>query len=378
MRATYSILIAGFLLLAPASANAEKQPSAANLFQKGQTLYASGRFEEAVKSFLQAQRLSPHRSALFNVARCYENLGRLREALDAYRQTLALSQTAAHRAEVTQRIALLSRRPTKIFIASDPPGAKVTVDGRPRAEQQPTPTVVALRPGEHVVLLHKAGFQLAAKRVDVTLGKVQTLTMALHRNPREVPCPPQAPPTTINIPPPDLVEMQGVHVHIGVLTPIMVTTDRKMEAGPGIQLHITLGRFLFGAHLLMTFQYEELYEGAEYHKQSFRRLLPELEGGWVFPFSNLYFYTSLGAGFHIDRPIFIETNGDDLVREFFAFAWSAGGGVEILANRWVSLGAALRLGMAHGERADMSAPRRADTTHHFPWLSFWAGVTVHL
>lgn len=393
MSALCRSLIVGLALFVGSSAQAQSGPakptkeamkSAAALFQTGQRLYAKGRFEEAIKAFSGAHRLAPHRSALFNVARCNENLGRLKEALDAYRRTLAISQSAAHRAEVTQRIELLSRRPTKVFVASDPPGAEVRIDGRTAAESQRTPLVVALRPGEHLLLLRKAGFHLAPRRVEVILGKEQTITVQLRELPRATPCPaPQSRPAPKVIAPPALVKAKGVHVHISLLAPIIVTQDRNAEAGPGIQLHITVGRFLFGAHLLMNFQSQQPYSKSDgtpstYDKESFRRLIPELEGGWVFPFRNLYFYTTLGLGFHIDRPIFVEENGADLVREWFAFAWSGGGGVEILANRWISLGAGLRLGMAHGDRASGTAPDLADSTHHFPWFSFWAGFTVHL
>lgn len=359
--------------------------SAAELFRRGQALYAKGRFEEAVKAFSEAHRLAPHRSAIFNVARCHENLGRLNEALVAYRETLALSKSPAHRAEVQERLDLLSRRPTKVFVASDPAGATVTIDGRAQPEARPTPAVLSLRPGPHVLLLRKEGHQLAAKRVVVALGKEQTVTVKLERLVVPGPCPTKrCVAETQVVAPPPLVQVEGVHVHIGLMTPIVGSTDRKAEAGPGIQLHITVGRFLFGAHLLMNFQSEQPYSGdvsvgaERVVRQSFRRLLPELEGGWVFPYRNLYFYTTLGLGFHIDRPIFILDSGADLVREWFAFAWSAGGGVEIFANRWISLGAALRLGMAHGDRANKDEPEQADDKHHFPWTAFWAGVTVHL
>jgi hypothetical protein len=56
-----------------------------------------------------------------------------------------------------------------IDVTSTPPGADITVDGKPAS--QPTPAQVSVSPGAHVVLVRKQGFQPAEANVNLAAGE---------------------------------------------------------------------------------------------------------------------------------------------------------------------------------------------------------------
>ena len=104
----------------------------------------------------------------------------------------------------------------------------------------------------------------------------------------------------------------------------------------------------------------------------------EIDGGWMWPWRSIYFYTTGSVGVLIDRAVF-DGPIDDFLREKFAFTWSVGAGMEVKALRWLSLGTALRFGMGHGERVDRTNPAAdADDANHWPIGTFWMSVAFHL
>ncbi len=89
------ILAATLVLAALAAPVARAQPAASDpdgaartLFLEGESLYAEGRYEEAVAKYEEAYHLSARPLLLFNVANAYERLGAYRKAADALRRYL--------------------------------------------------------------------------------------------------------------------------------------------------------------------------------------------------------------------------------------------------------------------------------------------------
>ncbi len=82
---------------------------ARELFQKGDTAYAEGRYEEALSAFQEAYDLSGRPQLLFNVSNALERLGRYAEAIDALEKYLA-SGKAKDRDVVQKRLANLKKR----------------------------------------------------------------------------------------------------------------------------------------------------------------------------------------------------------------------------------------------------------------------------
>ena len=186
-RSALGTMLCGLLLAAlvgPGQAlaqDAANRKQAAEAFKKAEALYAEGNFRASIKLFTRAHGLMPHATTLFSIARCHENLGQAAQALAFYRKTLEANPAPALRTDVQRRLRRLQAHPVKIFVSSKPSGASVTVDGREAAEAKVTPTVVALAPGEHVLLLRLKGHQLTARRVVVETGKEHAVEVKLDR-----------------------------------------------------------------------------------------------------------------------------------------------------------------------------------------------------
>src|SRR5687768_8855562 len=82
---------------------------ARELFQKGDTAYAEGRYEEALAAFQEAYDLSGRAQLLFNVSNALERLGRYQDAVDALEKYLS-SGKAKDRDIVQKRLANLKKR----------------------------------------------------------------------------------------------------------------------------------------------------------------------------------------------------------------------------------------------------------------------------
>jgi len=117
-------------------------------FQRGVESFRTGDFEAARLAFLEADRFHPTPVITYNLARVYERLSWLQEAVDGYERYLA---SAGSRAEYAQAAAVaiadLRSSAARIRFESDVPGAVVIVGGRQLSE--PTPTTVLLPAGSH-------------------------------------------------------------------------------------------------------------------------------------------------------------------------------------------------------------------------------------
>jgi Tfp pilus assembly protein PilF len=385
------LLLNGGLASAQPSKKARKQAAAE--FARGEALYGKGEFAEAIHAFEEANRLSPHWRSLFNIARCYENMGDPAKSIAYYRRALAAKNIdPASRSDIRQRMKRLSSRPVKVFISSRPSGARVTVDGRAEPEPGQTPLVVKLPPGEHLLLLRKDGHHLEAKRIVVEMDK--ELPVEAKLEPLPAPCPPPAPPCPKPEPCPEpeqRVDLHNLHIHLHLLGAFGFTTERPMAGGPGVQFLGTFRRFVFGGHFLGLPMGQENVDGllgkVTLETRNFYWLMGQFEGGYSFPFEHFYVYTTGAIGVSADRVVFRgtattaagETVSDSVTKEKFAFTWSVGGGIEAMATGWLSFGGALRFGMAHGKRVDKEAPGQRDHQEvNAPYATIWGTVSLHL
>lgn len=83
------------------------EDQAYELFERAESLYAEGELEEAARLLLEARELQDNPTLLYNLARCYEGLGRLEEAATAYRQYLEEAEDPPARGAIEQRIATI-------------------------------------------------------------------------------------------------------------------------------------------------------------------------------------------------------------------------------------------------------------------------------
>jgi hypothetical protein len=105
---------------------ASSQPQADALFAEGRELLEKGKFPEACSKLARSEELSPAVGTLLNLAYCYEQVGKLRSAMDAYAEaeTLAVAAGEAKRATFArERFTAVESRVAKLVVRVVPPEA---------------------------------------------------------------------------------------------------------------------------------------------------------------------------------------------------------------------------------------------------------------
>ena len=92
------------------SAQVPARDRALDLFEQAERVYAAGDVERAVALLVEARALYPEPVLLYNLARAYETLGRLPDALDAYDRYLREAPDAPDRGAIVARIAAIRQQ----------------------------------------------------------------------------------------------------------------------------------------------------------------------------------------------------------------------------------------------------------------------------
>ncbi len=103
------LMCAGLLVAAPAAAQSGKSADqrAVELFEKSVEAYRAGEFAKSVELLKQAYALKPAAVLIYNLARAYEGLGRLDEAVRAYEDYLAKEPKPQDRGAIEKKVATL-------------------------------------------------------------------------------------------------------------------------------------------------------------------------------------------------------------------------------------------------------------------------------
>jgi tetratricopeptide (TPR) repeat protein len=149
------IIVAIVILVAAAAAPAFADNAKADeLFKKGKKLLAEGKYAEACKAFEGSQRAEPTIGTLLNVAKCYEEWGKLATAYETYAEAQRQADEAGDdRAErIKERVETIEPTVPTLVIRADskPVDLVVKLDGKELAIgelNQPR----RLNPGEHVI-----------------------------------------------------------------------------------------------------------------------------------------------------------------------------------------------------------------------------------
>ena len=174
-------LLASIALLAAAPALASNTADEADVaFALGNRAYAHRDFTEALAQYFLSYRLVPNRNVLFNIARCYEALGRFDEAFRYYDDLLALDLAPADRRDVQASVARLRPKVALLHVESTPPGAEVFVDRVDLGSRGRTPQTLALPPGRHTITVEKDGYVLAEASATLERGRQVTQSLALR------------------------------------------------------------------------------------------------------------------------------------------------------------------------------------------------------
>lgn len=222
-RRCVSLLACAWLSVVPAFAHADEAPAAEEktdavtaaraAFVEGAELAGKMLWGEALDRFESSARLNAHAGTSYNIGICHRALGQYTRAQAAFRHALrqnAAADGAELAAGTVKNIEAFSAEIERVLatveVTLEPPGAAISVDGRPleTREHQPGGRTVlvagtlaagpgkapphakftlVLDPGAHVVLISREGYGDAVVRHQVSPGSKTTLALELERLP---------------------------------------------------------------------------------------------------------------------------------------------------------------------------------------------------
>jgi hypothetical protein len=189
------------LLASPAAAEDDVAAARAH-FVDGVTRFQAGDFEGARVAFVRAEAAHHAPVTVYNIARAEERLGHPQAAVDAYERYLGEAGEAGEFTPAsTLAIAQIKARSARLEITTDPPGARVSIDGV--AHQAATPMALLVTIGNHHVVAEGDGWRA---ELDVEAVAPRPIRASLARPPGNAtaPVPPADPATRPASPPPDV------------------------------------------------------------------------------------------------------------------------------------------------------------------------------
>ena len=106
MRAAIAAIVLAIVLVSP-TARAEDKAAARSAYAEGTKYYDLNNFEAALKAFEKAYWNYEEPAFLFNIAQCYRQLDRKKDAVKFYRSYLRKVPDAPNRSDVEKLIASL-------------------------------------------------------------------------------------------------------------------------------------------------------------------------------------------------------------------------------------------------------------------------------
>jgi tetratricopeptide (TPR) repeat protein len=165
------------------------------LFARGEEAYAASHFTQAAELFEQADAESPHPSAVYNAAVCWEQAGELARAADGYLEALGRGGLEERQAKDSEtRLAALKGRLGFIQITK-PVGGLASVAHKQR---EPIPARFYLAPGDYQVLLEDTSGATSLTPVVAVAGETLRVELSLpppseHSDEPKLPEPPVIP-----------------------------------------------------------------------------------------------------------------------------------------------------------------------------------------
>jgi tetratricopeptide (TPR) repeat protein len=140
MRFLVAILIAGSVVVGPATAGADEVGEAREHYKKGTKAFELGAYDEAIAEYSAAYRLRDDPALLYNLAQAHRLANHAAEALRFYRLFLMKVPAATNRDEVEDKIRELQKLVDQQRKTQNLPPDSVKAPG---AVQSPEPTVPA-------------------------------------------------------------------------------------------------------------------------------------------------------------------------------------------------------------------------------------------
>lgn len=189
MRRTAIMLAAALTGFTPAAAQTDQDAARAAIIRedgaRAREAFAGGDFDTAAKLYtsieISLQALEGRERELsivqFNLGRCYDELGRAAQAIQAYERSITGPLDAALRQRIQDRIdALRAGALGRLEVKCDVDGARVSIKGR--AESGACGRIFAgLNPGAYVVVGRHPDGRKAQSTVEVVAGESATVTL---------------------------------------------------------------------------------------------------------------------------------------------------------------------------------------------------------
>ncbi len=137
----FVLLLSLVLAVRPALADDPATRAARRHFDRGEKLFALGKFDDALDEYQKAFDAKPIPDFLFNIGQCYRNLGDYDSAIFSYRKYLTAAPDAANRAQVEQLITELEARKDR--------NDTHRLGLQPPRRAEPPPPPVAAAPADH-------------------------------------------------------------------------------------------------------------------------------------------------------------------------------------------------------------------------------------
>jgi len=141
-------------------------------FAKGHRFHLEGLFQEAITEFLEAYRIKPHPTVLFNIAQAYERLLQYSEAVTWFERYLREGGPGApYRVIVQNRLRVLRGLPSRIHVETTPPATASLIDPDGVVERAQTPTEFRVKAGRYTLRVTRDGYLPQERRLGAEIGQ---------------------------------------------------------------------------------------------------------------------------------------------------------------------------------------------------------------
>jgi tetratricopeptide (TPR) repeat protein len=158
--------------------------AAEETFARGRELLKQGKYAAACAEFEQSQRLDPQLGTQYNLAGCYDQLGKLATALTLYREIVRRDANAARKAKASESARALELRVPrlKLVLPQRPEGLRVIMNGADASGLIGVDTPIDF--GRYTVTATAAGYRTWHKTVEIAQdGRVVSVVIDLQRAP---------------------------------------------------------------------------------------------------------------------------------------------------------------------------------------------------
>jgi outer membrane receptor protein involved in Fe transport len=150
-------------------------------FEAGAAAYRRGDYGGALERFLVSNRLVPNRNVLYNIARCYDQLGRYAEAFRYFDQALVNETDTKVLASIESELTRIASKVAVLRVSTLPEGATIYIDRRDLGPRGLTPRRLAVKPGQYRVIAEMDGYHPASIDSGVlTLGTTRDINLRLE------------------------------------------------------------------------------------------------------------------------------------------------------------------------------------------------------